>query len=81
MSTQEKNERYLLESKEVSKEEYEAFKAELGDLKFWSCAKQAGGGKSTSRGVHKTTKKEYEVIDTAKFEKRKHEIKLVESWK
>jgi hypothetical protein len=65
--SEQRTEKYTIKGKEVSKQKYEAFLAELSEGELWRCAKQEGGGKSTSRATHKTTNKEYFIIDTTKF--------------
>jgi hypothetical protein len=75
--SEQNTEKYTLKGKEVSKQDYEAFLAELGESEFWRCAKQEVGGKSTSRATHKITNKEYFIIDMTRFKTHKHEINLV----
>ncbi len=67
---------YFIERNQVTKEEFDAFHAQLGESNFLGCAKLPGGGKSTSKAVHKVDNKWYFVIKSTKNGCHKHKIKL-----
>ncbi len=66
---------YLLEDNKVSKDEYDAFHAQLGPASFYSCAKMVGGGRTTSKATHKTNNKMYKIISTMREHQHTYQIK------